>query len=62
MGSYVDENYEIIEYSNDKVNKLADNRLTEHLLKCMQIRAEAIAKSKYCDELWKYFMSCGLIQ
>ncbi len=57
MGSYVDENYEIIEYSNDKIDKL-----TEHLLECMQIRAEAIAKSKYCDELWKYFMSCGLIQ
>ena len=57
VGSYVDENYDVIEYSHS-----IDESTVEHLIDCMKKRAEAIATSRCCDDLWDYFVSLGLIE
>ena len=49
-GTYVDEEYTVIQFSNN-IDISTSNRLFE-LIKC---RADNISKSEYVDELWDYF-------
>lgn len=54
-GAYVDEEYTVIQFSNN-IDISTSNRLFE-LIKC---RADNISKSEYADELWDYFNKWGL--
>ena len=54
-GAYVDEEYTVIQFSNN-IDISTSNRLFE-LIKC---RADNIAKSEYADELWDYFNKWGV--
>lgn len=55
-GAYVDEKYNVIEFSNH-----IDNISTsEMLFGIMECRAKNISESKYVNELWEYFNKWGL--
>ena len=56
-GVYVDEDYNVIKYSNN-----IDKSTPNILLKVMKKRAEKISKSKYVDKLWDYFNEYGLFK
>ncbi len=55
-GSYLDDKYDIREYS-DKLDKTT----TDTIYDFMKKRAEAISESKYAEELWDYFFENGLL-
>lgn len=56
-GVYVDEDYNVIKFSNN-----IDMSTPNILLKAMKNRAEKISKSKYVDKLWDYFNEYGLFK
>lgn len=56
-GVYVDEKYDVIEFSNH-----IDISTSEVLLDLIKCRAENISKSKCVDELWHYFNKWGLCE
>ena len=56
-GSYVDDNYNIVEYSSNYRSK---EDLCDTLLAFRGIRATAIATSDYSDALWKFFNKYNL--
>lgn len=56
-GSYVDDNYNIVEYSSNYRSK---EDLHDTLLNFWKIRAKAIATSDYSDALWKFFNEYNL--
>ena len=58
MGSYVDENYDVNEYS-DIVSEKTSNTVWEYI----KNRAEVISKSeKYWEKLWEFFSKWGLVE
>ena len=54
-GVYVDEKYDVIEFSNH-----IDISTSEVLFELIKCRADNISKSEYADELWDYFNKWGL--
>lgn len=55
-GAYVDEKYNVIEFSNH-----IDNiSISKMLFGAMECRAKNISESKYVNELWDYFNKLGL--
>ncbi|WEV43187.1 hypothetical protein OZX56_06485 [Lactobacillus sp. ESL0684] len=54
---YTDENYHVVMYSKSKDPKF----MVEHIMKMIALRADAIANSKFNEELYNYFVECGLI-
>lgn len=57
VGSYVDKDYNVVQYSYNLREESLDN-----LYEVMKQRAKAIAESKYCKKLYDYFTKCGLIK
>lgn len=55
-GSYVDEKYDIREYS-----EILDKTTTDTIYDFIKNRAKAISESKYAEELWEYFFKNGLL-
>jgi len=55
--SYVDENYDVNEYSHQ-----LDSTTSEILFEFMKIRATLISESKYAEELWNYFNDLHLFK
>ena len=53
-GSYVDEEYNVIEFSRP-----IDKSISYKAFKLIKSRAESISKSKYADKLWNYFNKWG---
>lgn len=57
VGSYVDSNFNILQYS-DVIN----SKTSDIAFELIKLRAKTISESEYCDELWEYFKSIGLIK
>ncbi|MDF7669340.1 hypothetical protein [Lactobacillus sp. ESL0703] len=55
--SYIKENYQVNNYSSSKNPEEIIFRMT----KMIEERAESIASSNFCEELYAYFEKCGLI-
>ena len=55
-GVYVDEKYNVIEFSNH-INNISTSKMLFGAMKC---RAKNISESKYVNELWDYFNKWGL--
>lgn len=55
-GAYVDEKYNVIEFSNH-IDNISTSKM---LFGAMECRAKNISESKYVNELWGYFNKLGL--
>lgn len=59
VGSYVSENMEVKNFSNEKLDgKIIVEKIENNIMK----RAKAISESKYAEELWKCFFENGLLE
>ena len=61
---YVDESGEICGFSPHKDPEKVDDaeKVITNMQKMIKKRAEAISKSQYAEELWKYFVSIGILK
>lgn len=59
VGSYVSENMEVENFSNEKLDgKIIVKKIEDNIMK----RAEAISESEYAEELRKFFFENGLLE